>query len=187
MKARSFAVMLALAVAGVGAQAQTKKELVTKLLQIQQQGIENIGRTLATQPAQQLMQAASQALQRLPADKREAVGREIQGDIKKFHDEVEPLLRERALRLAPAVAGPLYEERFSEEELKQVVAWLESPVSRKFQQIDREAGNALAERLVAETRDTVEPKLKALQATVAKRLGVPAAPRGPASGPAPKK
>jgi hypothetical protein len=38
------------------------------------------------------------------------------------------------LRLSTTTLTPLYEERFSEDELKQVIAWLESPVSRKFAQ-----------------------------------------------------
>lgn len=189
MKLQALALTLMLA-ASVGAQAQTKKELVAKLLQVQQQGIENIGRSLAAQPAQQMLQAAGQALQRLPADKREAVGREIQADVKKFHEEVEPLLRERALRLAPTVAGPIYEEKLTEDELKQTIAWMESPTSRKIAQLDRELGNALAEKVVADTRAAVDGKLKALEASIGKRLGLPAAPAvaaPPASGAAPKK
>jgi uncharacterized protein len=189
MKLRILALTLMLA-AGAGTQAQTKKELVAKLLQVQQQGIENIGRSLAAQPAQQMLQAAGQALQRLPADKREAVGRDIQADIKKFHDEVEPLLRERALRLAPTVAGAIYEEKLTEDELKQVIAWMESPTSRKIAQLDRELGNALAEKVVADTKATVDGKLKTLEASIGKRLGLPAAPAAaapPASGAAPKK
>jgi hypothetical protein len=175
---------IALAVAAAGAHAQTKKELVAKLVQVQQSGIENVGRMLAAQPAQQMLEAAGQAMQKVPADKREAVGRDIQADVKKFHDEIEPLLRDRALKLAPAVASGMYEERLTEDELKQVIAWLESPTSRKFQQIDRELGNALVEKVVADTRGTVEDKLKALEATVSKRLGVPVAPAAPAaSGP----
>lgn len=185
MKARI--VLLALCVAAGAAQAQTKKELVAKLLQVQQQGIENIGRTLAAQPAQQMLQAAGQALQNVPADKREAVGRGIQADVKKFHDEVEPLLRERAVRLAPAVVGPMYEERLTEDELKQIIAWLESPTSRKLQQVDRDLGNALAEKVFADSKATVEGKLKTLEASIAKRLGVPTRPAAPASGAAPTK
>lgn len=162
---------------GVGAaQAQTKKELVAKLLQLQQPGVENIGRALAGQVAQRVLQGAGQAMPRVPADKREAVGQEIQADVKKFHDEIEPLLRERALRLAPSLA-PMLEERFTEDELKQVIAWVESPVSKKFAQLDAELGKALADKVVTDSRSTVEAKLKVLEASIGKRLGLP-----PASG-----
>jgi uncharacterized protein len=175
--------LLALALATDATQAQSKKELVAKVVQLHQAGIENIGRVIAGQTSQQMLHAAGQALPRVPADKREAVGKEVQGEIKQFYDEVEPLLKKRAVELAPASVGAAYEEKFSEDELKVIIAWLESPVSSKYAQIDREQGNALAEKVVADTRPTIEPKIKALEASLSKRLGV--APATAASAPAP--
>jgi hypothetical protein len=172
VKLRLMLLIVAL-VAGT-AHAQTKKELVAKVVQLHQQGIENVGRVIASQTSQQMLRAASQALPRVAADKREEVGRQIQDDVKKFYDEVEPLLVKRALDLAPATVGAAYEDQFSEDELKQLIAWLESPLSRKYAEMDRTQGNALAEKVVADTRPTIEPRLKALEAAVAKRLGVPA-------------
>mgnify|MGYP003493647195 FL=1 len=123
--------VLALALAAAPAHAQNKKELVAKVVQLHQQGIENVGRVIAGQTSQQMLQAAGQALPRVPADKREAVGKEIQDDVKKFYDEVEPMLKKRAVELAPATVGAAYEEKFSEDELKVIIAWLASPVSRR--------------------------------------------------------
>ena len=175
---------LALIVAAAPAHAQNKKELIAKVVQLHMQGIENVGRVIAGQTSQQMLQAAGQALPRVAADKREAVGKEIQDDVKKFYDEIEPLLKKRAVELAPATVGAAYEEKFSEDELKVIISWLESPVSKKYAQMDRDQGNALAEKVVADTRPTIEPKLKALEAIVAKRLGV-AANEPSASAPKP--
>jgi uncharacterized protein len=177
--------MVLLALAAVApAHAQTKKELAAKLIELQKPAIEGLGSRLAGQEAQRFLQAAGAQMGRVPADRREAVGQEIQADVKKFHDEVEPLLRERALKLAPTLAT-MFEERFSEEELKQIVAWIESPASRKFAQFSAEFGNSLAEKLVADARPAVDPKIKALEASVAKRLGL--APAAAASAPPKKK
>ena len=177
------ATLLALSTAG-SAQAQTKQELAAKLVSLQQAGIENVGRAIASQAAQQMLQAAGQAMPGVPADKREAAGKDVQADIKKFYDEVEPILRKRASEIAPTVLAPIYEERYNEDELKVVIAWLESPVSKKFQQIGAEIENTLAQRVMTDTRGSVEPRLRTLQLNVAKRLGV-APPRsaGNASGP----
>lgn len=172
---------VALLVAVGGAQAQTKKELVARVLQLQQQGIENVGGMIAGQTSQQMLQAAGQALQRVAADKRDAIGRQIQDDVKSFYGEIEPILKKRASELGASVLGAAYEEKFSEDELKQLIAWLESPVSRKFAQFDAQQGNVLAEQLIADTRPAIEPKLKTLEATVSKRLGLPAAPAAAAS------
>ena len=180
-QAMVMAVVMALGSAA-HAQTQTKKELVARLMQIQQGGIENVGRTLAGQTSQRALQAAAQALPRVAADKREAVAKEVQAEVKKFYDEIEPILRKRAAELGPAAVAPIYEERFSEDELKAVIAWLDSPVSKKLQQVDGEMGNMLAQRVVADTRPAIEPKLKVLEASLAKRLGIPVPPASAASG-----
>lgn len=178
------AVTLLAATSTGAALAQTKSELVARLVALQQPGIENIGRALAGQTSQRVLQAAGQALPRVPADKREAAAKDVQADVSKFYDEIEPVLRKRASELAPATLTPLYQERFSEDELRHVIAWLESPVSKKFQQLDSEVGNTLAQKVVADTRGNMETRLKALEASLAKRLGLPAAaPAGSASGP----
>jgi uncharacterized protein len=178
--------VLALVLTAGPAHAQNKKELIAKVVQLHQQGIENVGRVIAGQTSQQMLQAAGQALPNVAADKREAVGKDIQADVKKFYDEIEPMLKKRAVELAPATVGPAYDEKFSEEELKVLIAWLESPVSKKYAQIDSDQGNALAEKVVADTRPAIEPKLKALEDAVAKRLGVPPNETAASAPPPPK-
>jgi hypothetical protein len=156
-----------------------KKELVAKLLSLQQPAIEGIATQLAQQPAAQLMQGASMALQtKVAPDKREAIAKEIQADIKKYADEAVPLLRANAVRLAPSTIGALLEEKFTEDELKQLVSIMESPVNRKFGQMNVELQKSLGEKLVAESRAAMEPKVRALDQTIAKRLGLSIAAAG---------
>ena len=146
------------------AQAQTKKELVQKVLLLQQPMIETISRSLVERPAGQLMQAAGQALQtQVPPEKREAVGKAIEADVKKYVEEATPLLRERAIKLAPSTFGVGLEEKFSEAELKQLIAWLESPVNKKFQQLGPEMQNNFVQKLAAEAGPLLDPKMQALQ------------------------
>ena len=164
-----------------------KKELVQRVLALQQPGIENLARQLAEQPAAVLMQQAGPALQnRVPADKREAVARDIQADVKKYVDEAVPLVRDKALKLAPTTVGAVLEDKFSEDELKQLVGILESPVNRKFQQLGGDMQKSLGDKLVADTRSIIEPKVRALEQTMAKRLGLsPEAAARPASAASP--
>ncbi len=165
------------------AQTSTKKELVDKVLQLQQPAIEGLARTVVQRPAMQLLQAAGQALRtQVPADKREAIGKTIEGDVKQFVTEAEPILRERAVALAPSIIGPVLEEKFSEDELKQLIAWLESPVHKKYQQVSPEMEGAFVKQLLAEGAPLLDPKLQALHARMRKALGVSDAP---ASGGAP--
>lgn len=124
--------IVAIAAACATAQAEStpaKKELVARILKAQQPGIEAMARGLVQEPLGPLMDAAGAALQqRVAADKREAVAKQIQADAKKFVDETSTLVRDRAIKLAPTTVGPMLEEKFSEDELKQVVGMLESPV-----------------------------------------------------------
>jgi hypothetical protein len=162
-----------------------KKELVARLMVLQQPGIEQLARGILQQPLGQLMQGAGQALQQVPADKREATGKAMEAEIKKFVDENTPMMRERAMKLAPTTIGTILEERFSEDELRQLVAWLESPVSKKFAQVNGELQKALADKLLAETGPTLQTRFQALQQTLAKQLGLPATPTAGAPAPAP--
>ena len=175
------------------AQAATspaKKELVQRALQLQQPAIENVGNALAGQTANQVLQVVGQALARVAADKREALAGELQADVKKFYDEISPTLRDRAGALAPSTIGQALEEKFSEEELKVLVAWLGSPVNRKFQAAAGDMLQGLGQKLVADTRPMIEPKLKALETSMQSKLaaaGLPVGSSAPkASGPTPK-
>ena len=88
-----------------------KKELVARLLQLQQPGIENMAKMIAERPVMQLMQQAGHALQtQVPADKREATAKSLQADAQKFADEAVPLVRERAIKLAPTTVGVVLPE-----------------------------------------------------------------------------
>jgi hypothetical protein len=159
-----------------------KKELVQKLMILQQPGLENLARNLVEQPAMAMMQAAGRALQGVPADKREATGKTIEAEVRKYVDAAVPLVRDRAIKLAPSTIGVAMEEKFTEDELKQLVAWLESPVNKKYAQLGPEIQNGFTQKLVAEARPTIEPQLQALEAKVRASLGVP--PSSAASAPA---
>lgn len=179
-----------LALAGVaGAQSTaSKKELVSKMLQLQQPGIEQAAQALTERPAAQLMQQAGLALQsRVAADKREAIAKEIEADVKKYMDEAVPLVRERAVKLAPVTIGTLLDEKFTEDELKQLIAIIESPVNRKYAQMSGAMQKVLVDKLVIEMQGTIDPKVKTLEQSIAKRLGLPAASAPVSKGSKPAK
>jgi uncharacterized protein len=176
-----IALLLALPVMAVQAQSTpAKKALVARILKVQQPGIEGMSRSMAERPAIALMDRAGAVLsQSVPADRRDAVAKEIQADVKKYLDEAVPLVSSRAVKLAPTTVGPLLEEKFTEEELKQVAAFLESPAINKFQQLSGEMQKVLLEKVVADTKGVIEPKVVALEQSVTKRLSnaTPAAPK----------
>ncbi|HOB95152.1 MAG TPA: hypothetical protein PK306_29050 [Aquabacterium sp.] len=165
-----------------GAVSPAKKELVQKVLALQQPAIEGLGTMLATQTANQILQAAGQALAGVPADKREALGAELQAEARKFFEDIAPILRSGAVKSAPATIGATLEEKFSDEELKTLVVWLESPVSKKFQQLSNELQQGLGQKLVNDTRAQIDPKLKALETVMRAKLSAAGVQGAAASG-----
>ena len=188
---RHASVVMALAwatIAGpLAASAQpspAKKELAAKAVQLQLPGIESLARGLVEQPASQMLREAGSILQeRIAPEQREAIAKRLQESAKKYVDEAAPLLRERALKLAPSTLGAALEEKFSEDELKQLVAWLESPVSRKYQQAVPEMQAAFVQKLVADARPVIDPKLQLLEQNIRNALGL-SAPTAARPGPA---
>jgi hypothetical protein len=181
-RTHAVAACLAAALVVTPAFAQSKKELVNKLLLLQQPGVEAMAKNLAEQPAIQLTMAARQAFGNVPQDKRESVAKAIDADLKKYTDEAVPLLRERSIKLAPSVIGTELETNFNEAELKQLIEWFESPVIKRFNTLAPGMQRTLSEKLVNETRGQIEPKLKTLENSMARHLGLPPAPEGGAAG-----
>jgi len=148
-----------------------KKELTQKLLRMQQSDFEGLAGALAEQSVAQFGQQAGAVLQnRVPAEQRDAVAKEIQAEFRKFGADINPLLRDRVVKLAPSVVGPVLEEKLSEDEIKQLISALESPGFRKFQQLTPEMQRTLSEKLVADTKTLVEPRIKALEQAVTAKL-----------------
>ena len=185
MKHSLLLASLVLAGSAFAQSTPAKKELVARVLQLQQPAVEAVARNIAEQPAMQMTQRANAVLQqRIPPKKREAIDKEIQADLRKYVEEAVPIVRERALKLAPGTIGALLEERFTEDELKQLIAIIESPVNRKFLQLGAEMQRSLTEKIVADSRGALEPKFRALDIAVATHLGLPvtAPPAAPSTG-----
>ena len=172
------------------AMAQDKAALVKQFIDLQRPGIESLARGLVEQSSAPIAQAGSAYLQtQVAPEKREAAAKAADAELKKYFDESYPIVRDKAMQLAPGALGPLLEQSFTEDELRQLVAWINSPLSKKYQELNPKMQTALTEKLVGETRASIEPKMKALDESVAKALGAPtggapakasAAPKAPA-------
>lgn len=164
-----------------------KKELVQRILKLQQPGIERLATAMTEDPAVVLGGRASEIIAaKVPKDKQEAVAKEIQGEMQKYLKDTVPQVRKSAQQLAPVTIGPMLESKFSEEELRQVVALLESPAYAKYQQLSGEMQQALQAKLVADTRGTVEPRVQALEKAVGERLNAATGAAAAAPKAAPK-
>ena len=176
---------MALAVPAWSQSTPAKKELVQKILTIQQAEIENVARGIVERPAQQMMQEAALAIQRQVP--RTGAMRSLARSRPRSRNTSTsryPLVRERALRIAPSTIGATLEDKMSEDDLRQLLAWLDSPANRKYQQLGADMRNAFIQKLLLDARPVVDPKVTALDGRIRVILGLPAAPAG-TSGPGP--
>jgi hypothetical protein len=147
----------------------TKQELVAKVLKLWH--MEDIGESMLQQPVGNAMQQARVMLQgRAVPEKRDAAMKEIVEDAGKFMNENKGITRASAERLIPTTVAPILAERFTEEELKQIIMILESPVKAKFEAMVPELQKKLGESVAADTRPVIDPKLQDLQQRIGMRL-----------------
>ncbi len=179
---------VALATSSIGWAQDGKAALVKQFVDLQRPGIESLARGLVQQSSDPIAQAGSQYLQtQVPAEKRDAAAKAADAELKKYFDDAYPIVRDKAVQLAPDTLGPLLTQNFSEEELRQLIAWISSPLSKKYQDLNPQMQHALTEKLIADTRATIEPKMRTLDTNVAKALGAPTSPPAgntPAKAPA---
>ncbi|HEY1150504.1 MAG TPA: DUF2059 domain-containing protein [Pseudoduganella sp.] len=154
---------------GAEAAATSKQELVNKVLKLWH--VESIGESMLQQPVGNAVQQARVMLQgRAAPEKRDAAMTEITEDARKFMDDNRSVTRASAEKLIPTTIAPLLAERFTEEELKQIIAILESPVKAKFEAMVPELQKKLGESVAADTRAVIDPKLQELQQRIGTRL-----------------
>lgn len=160
-----------------GAYAQDgKKALATRLAQLQ---VASDGAAMAEQlTADAVSFPLASWSQRLdetvpPARQRE-VREKLDVELKKFADTTHKTVEAQVAPAAEAALVPIFMEKLSEDEMRTIIAYLESPVSQKFISIAGDAGNAWAQKIIDNTRASVEGNLKAFDAAAARIVGAPA-------------
>lgn len=146
-----------------------KLKLVQKVLTLWH--LEDTAVVMVQRPAADAMNQARIALQgRVSSAKQEATLREIAPDLQKYIDEATPIAREAASRVKAPIVTPLLMQHFSEDELRQLIALLESPVKKKFEQLLPQFERAFGEKIAAESRAAIDPKLQAMTQAVGLKL-----------------
>ncbi|NEX64052.1 DUF2059 domain-containing protein [Noviherbaspirillum galbum] len=163
------AIALTVAGAALADAPQSKQDLVNRVMELWR--MDAVGQAMLQEPVAEAVQQARAVLQgRAPADRRDAAMRDIAEDAKRFLQETTPIVTKSTEKLGPATLSPLLAERFSEDELRQIIAILESPVKTKFEALVPEMRKSLGEKVAADTREAIDPKLKDLTQRIGVRL-----------------
>ncbi|HEX5355229.1 MAG TPA: DUF2059 domain-containing protein [Aquabacterium sp.] len=149
--------------------ADGKAKLIDKLLTLWHP--EDVVVMMVQRPAADAVQQARIALQgRVTAERRDATLKDMAVDVQKYINEATPIALDTARRQLASSVVPILQQQFSEEELKQIIAMLESPVKKKFEQMIPQMERALGEKVVAESRAAIDPKMQALTQAVGLKL-----------------
>ena len=146
-----------------------KEKLIQRILQLWH--VENVGMIMLQQPVAESIRQSNSLLQgRVSAEHQEAIMKDINQDAQKFMEDVAPAVHASAMKLIPTTVTPMLAEKFTEEELRQIVAILESKVKSKFEAMVPEMEQALGVKIAADTGPTINPKLVELAKQVGLRM-----------------
>jgi len=147
----------------------SKQVLIDKVLSLWH--MDSIGQSMLQAPVTDAVGQARAMLQgRASAEKRDAAMTDIVEEAKKFMADATPDVRASAQKLIPTKVAPLLAERFTEDELKQMIAILESPVKQKFEALLPELQKNLGVAVAADSGPVVNPKLQELKQRIGLRL-----------------
>lgn len=158
------------------AQNDAKRALATKLAQIQ---LKADGAAMAEQltasAVQPVIAGWSQRLdETVPPAKQKEVRDKLDVELKKFAETTHKTVEGHVGKTAEAAMVPIFMEKLSEDELKTIIAYLESPVSAKFQSLGPDATNAWAKRIIDATKPAVESGVKTFDASANRIVGAAA-------------
>lgn len=165
---------LTLAFATTPALAQDKQALAARLVQLQVQ-LDGDAMTdqLAVTAIGPLVAKWSQRVQEsVPADKQQEVTRRLDAELEKLGAGTEQAIQAQLQPAAEAALIPLYMQRLTEDELRAVIAYLESPASEKFQALNRETTEAWAQKIVDSSESQVKTQVDAFEASAIGIVGV---------------
>ncbi len=154
------------------AHAQDKKELATRIVNLQKtQDMDALIAQLASTANRAVVETWLPRLDKMPAARQNAAADQLDAELKKFNEENVRLIKARNERISLEVLVPAYSERFTADELKQLVAFLESPVIKKYYAANPQMANLLAQKLVEATRSDVQARIKAFDTRAAQIVG----------------
>lgn len=165
----------ALATAPAYAQDAARKELATRIVNLQKShDMDALIAQLASSATETVVSTWLPKLDTVPQNRQKAAADQLDAELKKFNEDNVRTIKAKNDRVSVDVLVPVYAERFTTDELRQLVAFMESPVIKKYYAANPQLANMLAQKLVEATRADVEARIKAFDARAAQIIGTAA-------------
>ena len=133
------------------------------------------GVVLAVQrPASETMEKAHIALQQshMPADKVDKNMKDVSIDVQKYIDTATPIATASAKKHMATSVVPLLAQNFTNDELKQLIALLESPVKAKFEKLVPLVNTTLGKQVQDDVGPTINKDIDAMTQAVGTKLRI---------------
>ncbi len=146
-----------------------KQALVNRVLA--KMALDTVGLQMLQAPvAEMVRQSRVVVTSRIPADKQDAVMKDITADATRFLEQEAPPLRASTQAAVKTSVAPLLAQKFSTEELKQLAEVLESPVLAKFETLVPEMKKTVGDNVAKANAAQMQPKMTELQNRIGMRL-----------------
>ena len=120
------------------------------------------------------MQQSSIALQtaQVPQDRKEKTMKDIGTDVQKYIDTTMPMAIASAKKYTGPAVAPILAQNFSNDELRQLIALLESPIKEKFEKLVPQMENAVGQKVTADIAPQVNKNVQVMTEAVGTKLRV---------------
>ena len=164
---------LALSVTVQAQTADSKLEWATKAVALQQgPELDRLIGQLAESSSQDVVQSWGVKMRaNVPDAQLEKAAQSLNVELKKYNDDVSKIIKSKVNKASADSLIPVYMERFSLDELKQLVAFFESPAVKKYQAAAPALGNAFVNQLIMETRADVAVRARQFDDSALKIVG----------------
>jgi uncharacterized protein len=131
---------------------------------------------LVQQQGLNAMQQSGIALQtsHVPQERKDKTLAEIHDDVQKYIDITMPVAVASARKITGPAVSPILLQNFSVDELRQLLAFYESPVKDKFEKLVPQMEAAVGQKVQAEIAPTVDRNAQAMTEAVGIKLRVAA-------------
>ena len=165
--------------AAISQAVDPKLEWATKAVALQQgPELDRLIGQLAESASQDILQNWITKLRSdVPKARQEQAAESLNLELKKFYDDVSKTIKSKVGKVSTETLIPAYMEKFSLDELKQLVAFFESPVIKKYQTVSPELGSIFVGQLVSETRAEVALRGNQFEIAAVKIVGVAPVPK----------
>lgn len=150
----------------------SKKTLASKMVTLQAgPEMERMVMQLTAGAMQPLVATWSPKIEKLPAARADKARDQLNAELKKTGDATRRIIEAQMIKSGDTVLTQAYADRFSEDELKALVAMFESDTFKKYQTAAPELGNAWVKDVVEHSRAAVLDQSKAFNEAANRIVG----------------